>query len=142
VWSADIFARRPGSTSVQLTGVSVAVLRLTRRRARKFLAYRPLGHWPETALWEPSDHSRRIVGHSERGQFWSVSENCRFGPRLDSWREQPLPPLIAACRPRAGTENGTICGNIGRDAGGRFGHTQIRGLGVFRLVDVSATSRE
>src|ERR1035438_1607395 len=30
-----------------------------------------------------------------------------------SRRQQPIPPLTAACPPRAGAEGGTICGNIG-----------------------------
>jgi hypothetical protein len=102
VWSADIFARSPGSTSVQLTGVSVAVLRLTRRRARKFLAYRPLGHWPETALWEPSDHSRRIVAHSETVRLGACRPFVELPACLKLLRNGHLgsvgmPPLSEPC---------------------------------------------
>src|ERR1035437_10196123 len=44
-------------------------------------------------------------------RLWKIN----VARRSHSRRQQPIPPLTAACPPRAGAEDGTICGNIGSD---------------------------
>src|ERR1022692_34162 len=49
--------------------------------------------------------------------------------RSHSRRQQPIPPLTAACPPRAGAEGGTICGNIGSPDGHRLGAARASSKG-------------